>query len=146
MPEPDKSIQRARLQSCSPEQDAFVSTATRGQIIIARVERCTVRRNLSTSLVVVASTSRPPISLGGAFPESVKRSTVAIKVLTSWGRARFRHVTKPIRWPFDASPLTSTVSAVVDFCIARPLWILGWAIDLEASSGVYVCKLFSNNT
>jgi len=76
----------------------------------------------------------------------VKRSTVAIKVLTSWGRARFRHVAKPARWPFGASPLTSAISAVVDFCIGRPLWILGWAIAVATASGIYAAEHFAIKT
>src|SRR5258708_37507289 len=96
--------------------------------------------------VVVSSASRPPISVRGAFPESVKRSTVAIKVLTSWGRARFRDVAKSTRWRFGASPLTSTISAVVDFCIGRPLWILGCAIAVAAASGGYAAEHFAIKT
>jgi uncharacterized protein len=96
--------------------------------------------------VVVASTSRPPTSVRDAFPESVKRSTVAIKVLTSWGRARFRHVTGPMRRPFGASPLTAAISAVVDFCIRRPLWIVGWAMALAAVSGIYAAEHFAIKT
>jgi hopanoid biosynthesis associated RND transporter like protein HpnN len=76
----------------------------------------------------------------------VKRSTVAIKVLTSWGRARFRHVAWPKRWRFGASPLTSAISAVVDLCIGRPLWILGWAIALAAASGIYAAGHFAIKT
>jgi hopanoid biosynthesis associated RND transporter like protein HpnN len=76
----------------------------------------------------------------------VKRSTVAIKVLTSWGRARFRDVAKSTRWRFGASPLTSTISAVVDFCIGRPLWILGCAIAVAAASGVYAAEHFAIKT
>src|SRR5258708_14839798 len=96
--------------------------------------------------VVVASASRQPISVRGAFPESVKRSTVAIKVLTSWGRARFRDVAKSTRWRFGASPLTSTISAVVDCCTGRPLWILGCAIAVAAASGVYAAEHFAIKT
>jgi hopanoid biosynthesis associated RND transporter like protein HpnN len=71
---------------------------------------------------------------------------VAIKVLTSWRRARFRDVAGPLRWPFGALPLTSAVSAVVDFCIGRPLWILGWAIALAAASGIYAAGHFAIKT
>ncbi len=71
---------------------------------------------------------------------------MAIKVLTSWGRARFRYVAGPIRWPFSASPLTSAVAAVIDFCIGRPLWILGSAIALAAASGIYAAEHFAIKT
>src|SRR5258708_27705832 len=86
------------------------------------------------------------MSVRGAFPESVKRSTVAIKVLTSWGSARFRDVAKSTRWRFGASPLTSAISAVVDFCVGRPLWILGWAIAVAAASGIYAAGHFAIKT
>ena len=95
--------------------------------------------------VVVASASRPPISVRGAFPESVKRSTVAIKVLTSWGRARFRDVVKSTRWRFGASPLTSTISAVVD-SVSDARCGSGCAIAVTAASGIYAAEHFAIKT
>src|SRR5258708_21820632 len=86
------------------------------------------------------------MSVRGAFPESVKRSTVAIKVLTSWGSARFRDGAECARWRFGASPLTSAISAIVDFCVGRPLWILGWAIAVAAASGIYAAEHFAIKT
>jgi uncharacterized protein len=75
----------------------------------------------------------------------VKHSTVAIKVLTKWGRARLRHVAGPYEGP-SRPTLTSTISAIVDFCIGRPLWITGLAIALVLASGLYAAKRFTIKT
>jgi uncharacterized protein len=86
-----------------------------------------------------------------AFPQSAKSSTVTIKVLTSWGRARLRSGAKHVQQRLDAAalaaaPLTSAISAIVDGCIRCPWWVLGLAIALAAGCGIYAVERFAIKT
>src|SRR5262249_52900850 len=104
------------------------------------------RGNLSTLRAVIfedVDAAGPPV---GHLPKLVKRSIVAIKTLMKRGRARFWRMASP-RDSIAARPtLTSAISAVVDFCIGRPWWILGWAFALAAASGIYAAGHFAIKT
>lgn len=71
---------------------------------------------------------------------------MAIKVLTSRGRARFWYGAKSLRRWLSAAPLTSAISTVVGYCIRHPLPVLGLAMVLAAGSAIYAAERFALKT
>jgi uncharacterized protein len=61
-------------------------------------------------------------------------------------RARLRPAVSPHGTGSTRPFLTSAVSAVVDFCLGRPWWILASATALAAASGFYAAERFAIKT
>ncbi len=86
------------------------------------------------------------VPVGRSLPKLVKRSIVRIKTLMKRWRARLRPVISLRCGLPTPHILTSPISTVVDFCIRRPLRILGSAILLAAAYGIYAGEHFAVKT
>jgi hypothetical protein len=98
-------------------------------------------RNLYSAMALY-----PGRTIRGIPSSQRKVRTVAIKVLTNWGRAHLWYAAKSLRRLLRVAPATSVISTVVDWCTRRAWVVLGLTMAIAAVSAIYAAERFAIKT